>query len=141
LKNVTRDIWFSSGNHSKIAELMEANAPDLAYAEYSCPAVVKEACYQLFISKYPKGIPAASQEELKRLVEQGFTNVIVVPSAFSYGVSTSASAASRRVPAVPRVSPAKRLEQLLEAEKYRMHFKTKRALELLIKEAEEWVEK
>lgn len=70
---LTKQMWFEAERPAEVAELMEANVPDLEYAKWGTPDIVREACYQHFVSKNPGAILAENKEELNRLVKSGMT--------------------------------------------------------------------
>lgn len=91
LQFLAKDMWFSTGRHQQVAELIADNAPDLKYANYGTPEVVKEACYRLFMDRHPGSIVASSQKELEQMVAQGLERVVVAHETFSDIVKTSNS--------------------------------------------------
>ena len=91
LKANTRDMWFLTQEFDRVAVMIDAGSPDVAYAEYSSNELVREACYRLFKTKNPGAVVAKDNEQLKEMVERGMTNVVVVHSAMYENVSTSKS--------------------------------------------------
>lgn len=87
----TKDMWFKTGDYEKVAALVEEGVPDLEYANYGTPELVKEACYRVFQARHPGAIAAKNQAELENLVAQGFTKVVVVTETFRDIVMTSSS--------------------------------------------------
>lgn len=95
LQFLAKDMWFETGQHEKIAELIADKAPDMHYANYGTPEVVREACYRLFQERHPGAVVASSQKELEQLVAQGLERVVVVNETFRDCVVTSNSYMSR----------------------------------------------
>lgn len=138
LKSVTRDMWFETKEFDRIAELIEASTPDLEYAEYSCPDMVKEACYQLFRKNNPGALVAGSQSELKKMVEKGLTNTVYVNSGMYHAINTSHSyrTETRELMAVQK--PSERLRKWLSENRSEMRSKSIEAFKDLINESEAW---
>lgn len=137
LKSTTRDMWFATGEHKRIAEMIEANVPDVEYARYSSPELVKAACYELFRSKHPGAIVAESNEELHRLIKQGMTNVVYVGDG--YGSVVRSSRAYRNEAA--RVAPPTPLALMLSwwaGAKRHTHHDHHAGFNALLKAAAEW---
>lgn len=82
LKLLTAKMWFDAGPDflRQVAEMIEAGVSDLQYAEFSTPAIVKEALWDLWKERHPGAVAVKSQEELQRLVDSGMTKVVVVNS-------------------------------------------------------------
>lgn len=91
LQNVTKQMWFETKDYDRIAKLMEADTPDLEYAQYSSPELVKEACYQLFRANNPGAVIAKTNEEMQEKVKQGMTVYVSSSASYHYAVSTSSS--------------------------------------------------
>lgn len=92
LKFITKQMWFETGQYNKIAEMIADETKDLEYANYGTPALVKEACYEVFKERHPNAIAVNSQSELKKLVEQGLERVVYVANSTFYDcVSSSKS--------------------------------------------------
>jgi hypothetical protein len=138
LKSVTRDMWFETKEFDRIADLIEAGTPDLEYAEYSCPDMVKEACYQLFRKNNPGALVAGSQSELKQMVERGLTNTVYVGGGMYHAVSSSHSyrTETRELMAVQK--PSERLRKWLSENRSEMRSKSIEAFKALIAESEKW---
>jgi hypothetical protein len=72
---ITKEMWFESGLVEEVSQMMADKSPDMQYANYNTPEVVKEACYQHFQREYPGHVMVNSQKELDALVKQGMTKV------------------------------------------------------------------
>jgi hypothetical protein len=136
LKSVTRDMWFEAGTADEIARMIEADMVDVAYAEYSSPTLIKEACYRLFIERNPGAVVANTQAELKQLVAQGMKEVIVVRDNFYAQVKHSPSYLTR--PSVRVETPKERMEAWYAKARYKMHEDARRSFKELLTEAETW---
>lgn len=104
-----KDMWFHSGQFDEVAALVEQDVPDLKYANYGTPELVKEACYRVFQQRHPGAIAAKSQAELENLVAQGFTKVVVVSETFRDIVMTSSSMIAQGI--VRPLAPKELLQQ------------------------------
>lgn len=91
LKLLTREMWFATKEYDQIAELIEQDIPDLNYASFGAPEMVKEACFRRFQAQNPGAVVAKNQKELDALVDRGLTNVVVVNERFHACVSGSSS--------------------------------------------------
>lgn len=136
LKMLTKEIWFGTEQWDRIAQLIADETPDLEYAEYGSPEMVKDACFRLFQSQHPKAVAAKSQEELKSLVTQGMTKVVVINSAFQRNVTQSH--AYRTQPHVRVPSPRERLEAWFDKARYDMADKHKGPFRELLDESKNW---
>lgn len=137
LKSLTRDMWFATEEFDRIAQMMEAEVPDVEYARYYSTEMVKEACYRLFRSKHPGAIVAETNEELQRLVKQGMRDVIFVGGSYGSLVRSSPSYRSE-VSVAPPPRPKARLEAWWKKAKYHVHADYRGAFEDLLKEADNW---
>ena len=137
LQWLTKDMWFDTGLPLTVAKLMEEGSKDLEYANYSCPELVKEACYQAFIKRHPGAVVARSQDELEQLVKHGMTNVIVVNATYAKVIQSHRGYNSEIVRKAV-VEPHMRLRQFLTDNRSEMRSKSIVAFKALIKEAEGW---
>lgn len=78
LKWLTKDMWFAANQPDTVAALMEKGVEDLEFANYSCPEVVKEACFRAFVEKHPGAVIAKSQAELDKIVEERMVKEVKV---------------------------------------------------------------
>lgn len=136
LFDVTRDMWYETKEFDRIAKMIADEVPDLQYAKYSAPEMVKQACYELFRQQYPGAVIAESQAQLKALVAQGMQKVVYVGDGMYSAVSRSKGYLTEKP--VKLVSPAERLDAFFQQHRYNMHDKVKRAFEPLIAEAKGW---
>lgn len=81
-KLLTKNMWFDTKQFDRVAEMIEAECPDLVHADFGTPELVKEACYRLFTTKHPNHVAVKSQAELDKCVAQGMTNMVYVNSTY-----------------------------------------------------------
>lgn len=137
LKNLTRDMWFETGDYAAVATMMEAGVPDVEYARYYSPELVKEACYRLFRSKHPGAIVAGSNVELQQMVEQGMTNVVYVGEGYGHAVRNSAAYRSEaQLPKPP--TPQQHLVAWWGKAKHQTRAAHHASFEALIKDSSNW---
>lgn len=135
---VTKDMWFETGRADLIAQLMAEKAPDLEYANYGTPEIVKEACYQHFIQEHPGHVLAGSQDELKKLIAKGMTKTVYVGGG-SYTAAVHASASYQRaVPKLAEQTPTQILEGWLRENRGSMRTTAIVAFKELVKQSSTW---
>lgn len=137
---LTRDIWYATKDYDEIATLIARECPDLAYAKYSAPDIVKEACYNLFKEQHPGEVIAETNTQLQELVKQGMTVYIGGGSYYST-VSGSSSYRKEMEKVLPKtLSPAEILENWLRNNRKEMRGKAIESFrkEILEKESLEW---
>ena len=122
MKSITKNMWFDTRQFEKIAELIEAEAPDLEYAEYSSSELVKEACYKLFRAKNPGKVIARNNAEMQHLVKQGMT-VYVGGGAFYSNVSNSPQYRKEQVSVVAVATPEAMLKEWFKKNRSEMRSK------------------
>jgi hypothetical protein len=143
LKTYARDMWFETGEAERIAKMIEDDVPDMKFASWSSPPMVKEACYRLFRAKYPDKLIAGSADELDKLVKEGMTNVVFVGSSMYSNVAASTSYRadmSYRAPR-PLIQPSEYLTQWLSANRKEMRAKAIIAFKDIIEESKKWSKK
>lgn len=136
LRSITRDMWFATEQFDDVAKMIEAEVPDVEYARWHSPAMVKEACYRLFRSKHPTAVVAENQSELRELVKRGMTEVVVLHSGYAGLISSSAS--YRNEPRPYQATPKDMLQTWYDEAKYHMHARVKPGFEDLLKKAARW---
>lgn len=136
LKVTTREMWYATQRYDDIAKMIAEEVPDVAYARYASPEMVREACFRLFIEKNPGAVVAESQEQLRRLIEQGMTKVIVVNGAMYNAVRQAPSYIAR--PNVRVATPAERMEAWFAKAKYKMGNEHKDTFRALLAESKGW---
>lgn len=140
LRCLTRDMWYATKDYDEIATLIARECPDLSYAQYSAPDVVKEACYNHFKEKHPGEVIAKTNAQLNELVKQGMT-VYVGSSNYHDVVSSSRSYQQEMAKVIPKkLLPAEVLEQWLRENRKEMRGKAIESFrkEILENEALQW---
>jgi hypothetical protein len=135
LQFLAKNMWFQTERFDEIAELIGAGIPDMEYAEYSAPEMVKEACYRAFRAKHPGAVVAKDQAELDSLVKVGMTNV-VVSREYAPFVSTARSYRSEVVIAV--APPADVLAKWLRENRKAMRTEAIVAFKDLVAQSQDW---
>lgn len=136
LKVTTREMWFSTQRYEEIAKMIDAGVPDVEYARYASPEMVREACFRLFMERHPGAIAAENQQQLKALVEQGMTKVVVLGGNLYENVRRAPSYLAR--PTVRVASPTERLEAWFAGAKYKMGNEHKATFRALLDESKSW---
>lgn len=98
LKWLAKDMWFESGKYDQVAQMIADDVPDMEHANYGTPALVKEACYQIFIENHPGSVVASSQKELKEMVAQGMERVVYIGGSYHSAVTSSKSYVEQVLP-------------------------------------------
>ena len=105
LRILTKDMWFETEEYDKIAKLMEDDIHDLSLADWNTPELVKEACYQRFVEENPGYSLVSSNTELKEMVEDGMTKVVVSSSSYGNTIRDSDSYKANMVEVKPKAHP------------------------------------
>lgn len=140
LKCLTRDMWYSTLDYDEIATLIARETPDLSYARYSAPEMVKEACYEHFKEHHKGEVIAETNAQLQELVKQGMT-VYVGGSAYYSTVSESSSYQRDMAEVIPKkLSPIEILEVWLRGNRKEMRGKAIESFrkEIINEKALEW---
>lgn len=139
LKQQTKEMWFSTQDWERIAEMMDEREPDLDYAEYGCPELVKEACYQRFIKKHPGAVIANTHKEREALVDKGLTTVVQTGSSGYYHAVSTSGSYKQSVGAKIRIAPPHEwLTAWAERNQRMMSLPLRQEFKRVIKEAEAW---
>jgi len=96
LRCLTRDMWYESKRHDEVAQMIYDDVPDLYYARYSSPELIKAALMELFDKRHPGALLAESPSELKRMIEKGMVNTVYVGSTTHGVIGDYAPMVSRR---------------------------------------------
>lgn len=136
LEYLTKEMWFETGEHDKIAELLEAETPDLKYASWGTPEVVKEACYRRFQEKYPGKIAAKNQEELEALIKEGLTETVVIGGTYGAVVRSSTPYTSSARPV--QQTPYQIMEQWFREHRGNMRREAIVSFEELLAKSQNW---
>lgn len=135
LQYLTTGMWFETERFDEIATMIGDEVPDVAYAEYTAPAMVKEACYRAFREKHPGAVIAKNQDELDKLIKAGMEHV-VVHYAYASIVSSAPSYLSEVF--IPVRQPADVLRKWLTDNRKDMRTGAIVAFKELIGQAEDW---
>lgn len=138
LKLLTRDMWFSTEDYDRVAELIEGETPDVEYAEFGAPELVKEACYRLFQRQHPGSVAAKSQEELEQLVDRGLTKTVVVNSTYHSCLTGSRSYQEAQGQLVRVPTPVEQLQGFFDRNRGLMRRKAIVEFKGLLHAAEQW---
>lgn len=136
LKFVAKEMWFLTQQYAQIAKMIEDKVPDLEYAEYGTPELVKEACYLAFRAKYPGAVIAKSQDELDALVKRGMTTEIVVHDRWAPIVSSYKEYKAEVM--IPVIPPAEILRQWLSVNRKAIRSSAIESFKLILKQSETW---
>ena len=134
LKFLTKDMWFESDRKDEVVKMMDENKPDMEYAHYSTPEVVKQACYEHFVNNYSGQIIADDYKELKTLVKRGMT---VYSGGGSYGsVVSNHPKYSREKP--KEKTPSEVLKEWFSANRSNMRTSSIVAFKDLLEQSKDW---
>jgi len=138
LQITTRDMWFETKEFDRIAKMIDGQVPDVDYAKYSSPEMVKEACYRLFIEQNPGHLVATSQSELKSKIAAGMTKYICLSEPMNSIVRSSKSYAAQEPTYKAAQLPHEFCKQWLSDNRREMRSKSIEAFKDLLKESEQW---
>jgi len=138
LKWHSKEMWMETERFDEIAEMMRDDIPDVEYAEYGCPAMVKDACYRLFTSQNPGRLAARSQTELQSMIEQGLTKTVYVGATYGYAIQSSNLYRADLPKTVAKTSPEAYLRQWLRDNRKEMRSKSIEAFKGVIAAAKNW---
>lgn len=119
LQCLTRDMWYATKDYEMIADLIAQECPDLEYAKYSAPDIVKEACYEHFKTHHPGEVIANSNYELQELVKKGMT-VFMGGGAYYSTVTESPSYVAQQPEPEEKLAPYLVLESWLRHNRKQM---------------------
>lgn len=135
---LTKDMWFETGLADKIAVLMADKAPDLEYANYGTPEVVKEACYRHFIEANPGAVLAKSKDELDSLVKKGMTRTVYLGGGSYTDAVLSSPSYRAAAPQLETQTPTQHLEAWLRENRGAMRTPAIVAFKGLIEQSKNW---
>lgn len=136
LQLLTRDMWFETEDHPRIAEMIERNCPDTKYAEYGTPNQIREACFRLFQQQHPGAVAARTQREMEEMIEKGMTKVVVVNNAMHYAVTGAEG--YKAIEWVVEVTPTAALQAFFDHYGKYMPRLPKVAMKKLIETSKDW---
>lgn len=143
LRDTTLKMWYDTKEFDKIALMISEEVPDVEYARYGSPELVKEECYKIFRRNNPNAIIASSPEDMKRKIDAGMTKTVYVGTVMYDVVSKATSYRSEtkhlmKVAVAPHVA----LAAFLSAHRDEMRRPAIVAFKALILEAQaKWVTK
>jgi len=139
LKLVTTRMWMHFETPTTLAQMIYDEVPDVAYADYNAPEIVRNACFELFKERHPGALIASSPKEMKEMVEKGLTKTVYIGSTYAAVVhrtdgykslSTSQKAAI--------ATPTQRLSAWFSEHRSEMRTKAIVGFKELLKESEKW---
>jgi len=136
LSATTTNMWYATEEYETIANMINEGVPDVADAQWSSPALVKEACYRLFREQHPGAIIAENQTHLKELVAKGMEKVVFIGGSMYANVSSSRAYRSETRVAVESIND--RLVRWLGANRGKMQAAAIVAFKELISESKGW---
>lgn len=139
LKSLSMRMWTETGQHERIAVMMEEGWVDVEWADVYTTQQIKDACYALFKKKHPGKLAVKTQEELDRLIKKGMTEVVYVGDSPFYGAVTSHRSYQAALPPILQaVSPQVFIEDWIAKNGRYMNRYGKKALEELQKASTTW---
>ena len=138
LKRQSTNMWIETGEFGVIAQMTSEEIPDLEYLRYSSNVLVKEACYQHFISRHPGKVIAETDKELKALVAQGMTVYVGGSTYYSQVSSAQSYRTTYEKTRIKVAAPQVVLHDWLKANKKDMNRKSIVAFKALIDKAGDW---
>lgn len=90
LGEVTSKMWYTRPA-DVVAQMIQDELPDVEYARYNAPELVKEACYQEFRKNNPGALIASSAHEMQEAIKKGMTKTVYVGGGMYDAVSSSRS--------------------------------------------------
>lgn len=137
LKSVARDMWYDTQEWDRVAQMIQDEVPDMEYAQWSSPELVKEACYRLFRSKNPGKLVATSQTQLQDMVKKGMTETVYVGGNFGSMVAGSISYHKNMTP-LKVETPHDILCTWYAESKFHMHEKVRGPFQKILDQAKGW---
>lgn len=143
LRDTTLKMWYDTKEYDRVALMISEEIPDVEYARYGSPELVKEECYKIFRKNNPGAFIASSPEDMKKKIEAGMTKTVYVGAIMYDVVSKSTSyRAEMREPIKLVIAPHVALAAFLSAHRDEMRRPAIVAFKALILEAQaKWVTK
>lgn len=139
LKIITKEMWFDTAQWDEVAVKMEEGIPDLEYAGFGAPELVKEACYRQFSKQHPGAIVANSHKEMQEMVAKGMTKVVQVNSSSYYSAVSSSDAYKRDISHITKnMTPQEHLKSWAERNQRMMSLPLRQEFKKVIEEAGKW---
>jgi len=120
LQWLAKEMWFQTEKWDSVAELISQGTPDLEYANYGTPELIKEACYARFQAEYPDGVVCKNQADLEGLLKRGFTKTVFVEKSTYANIITSSNSYVRTAPVIEEIKPQDLLHTWLKANRSNM---------------------
>ena len=139
LENITTKMWYETGDTDTIVQMITDGIKDVAYAQYSSPEIVKEACYEFFRKQHPGSLIASSATEMKSMIEKGMTKTVYV-GGYTHAVVSSYSGYqedSKRA-IIIAASPHDRMKTWLSDNRSEMRAKAIVAFKQILEESANW---
>lgn len=136
LKSVSSRMWLETKEWKRVAEMIEAEVPDVESCRWSSPDIVKEECYALFRQKNPTALIATSHSELQAKIAQGMKEYVYVGSSF--GDIVSRSSTYRNEPRAVAKTPQQILQAWFDESRRHMHHTAVASFREVMKQAEHW---
>ena len=139
LKMITTRMWMRVEAPSNLAQMIYDEVPDVAYADYNSPTIVKDACFELFKQRHPGALIAHSPKEMKEMVERGLVKTVYVGSVYAAAVTKSVGYQQyKTVQEAAVATPTQRLSAWLSENRGEMRTKAIVAFKELIAESSKW---
>lgn len=139
LRCLTRDMWYATGQHERIAQMIFDDVPDLYYARYAAPELVAAACYKKFKDEHPGALIAESPSEMKKMIDKGLTKTVYVGSNAGAVVKRNKSYTVDTFERTRVPTPAEFLKSWFNAEKKGMKPLTQKHFQdVVLKQAADW---
>lgn len=142
LQRLSRDMWYETGEWEEIAKLIADGCEDLEHSVYSVPEELSESLYKNFREKHPTAIAVKNHDEMIKLAESGFHDVVVEPAfapILSFSPSYRNDLIANPVPAPRKKAiPKDALAEFLRANRKAMRGPAIVAFKALLSEAESW---
>ena len=140
VKFLAKNMWFETGQFDKIAELIDTKCPDLQYANYSTPELVKAACYKRFMMNNPGHIAVSSQAEFDKCIKSGMTKTVYVNDTYHSVLTSSVEYKSSYVERAIQ-TPGQELDAWFKDNRNNMRKDALVSFKALVNKASHWVNK
>jgi hypothetical protein len=143
LKTLTTRTWYETDDIRSVAEMIYNNIPDVSWAEYESPELIKEECYKLFREQHPNALLADTPKEAQEAIRQGLIKTVYVGGGFHSAVTSSSSYRrdEERAPEEKaKPTPSELLGNFLRAWEKSMTEGCRNAFQDIINKAENWRE-
>ena len=135
---LVKNMWLDTQRWDELAQLMEAQTPDVKHIEFDCPEILKEACYRKFKAANPGHIAVNSQKALDDAVAKGMTKTVYVSGGYYHAVSTHKEYVAEVKVALKHQTPAEFLTEWLSKHQREMRHPIRVAFQALIAQASKW---